>query len=126
MAIRYSGKTIGTFTLVQQRKDEEKPRKYRIQIRQSNCLMCAIQVYKFDNKENPKLCWKHELVIFFTDERHLKNCLKNHEEKSGFFNDIMMGKLENIKLNLFYKECNVLLKYMVKDGLKVTCYYKDK
>lgn len=29
--LRYNEKTIGTFTLVQQRKDEANPRKYKIQ-----------------------------------------------------------------------------------------------
>lgn len=119
MAINYSGTTIGTFVLVQKNKDEEKPRRYKIQIRQSNCLMCAIHVYKFDNPENPELCWKHELVCFFLDEAHLKRCVKDKRFSSYF-----SGTLTNIKLNLFYKECKTLLKYMIKDGLEVTCYYK--
>ena len=121
MAICYNGKMLGTFTLVQQRKDEEKSRKYKIQIRQSNCLACFLHIYKFENKENPKLCWKHNLVMFFSDERHLKNCLKEHT-----FEDLFCGKLKGIKLNLYYKECNTLLKYMVRDGLEVKCYYKEK
>ena len=119
MAIHYSGKTIGSFTLVQQRKDEEKPRRYKIQIRRSNCLMCAIHVYKFDNPTDPKMCYRHELVGFFVDEAHLKRCVKA-ERFSDYFN----GTITNVKLNLFYKECKTLLKYMVQDGLKVTCYYK--
>jgi hypothetical protein len=77
MAIYYSGTTIGSFTLVQQRKDEDKPRKYKIQIRKANCLMCAIHVHKIENPENPKMCWRHDLVMFFNDEQHLKNCIKN-------------------------------------------------
>lgn len=120
MAIHYSGKTIGTFTLVRKWGDEEKPRKYKIQIRQSNCLMCAIHVYKFDNPENPKLCWRHELVCFFVDESHLKRCVK-----AARFSSYFGGTITNVKLNLFYKECKTLLKYMIKDGLKVTCYYKE-
>ena len=120
MAIHYSGKTIGTFTLVQQRQDEEKPRKYNIQIRKSNCLMCVIHVYRIDNPDNPKLCRRHELTCFFVDESHLKRCVK-HERFSSYFN----GTLTNIKLNLYYKEMNTLLKYMVRDGLKVKCYYKE-
>ena len=125
MAIRYSGTTIGTFTLVQRRKDEEKPRKYKIQIRKANCLMCAIHVRKIDNPENQKLCWRHDLVMFFNDEQHLKNCIKSVGNKD-FFNNLFTGKLTDIKLNLFHKECNTLLKYMVRDGLKVKCYYKEE
>lgn len=125
MAIHYSGTTIGTFTLVQQRKDEDKPLKYKIQIRKANCLMCAIHVHKIENPENPKMYWHHDLVMFFHDEQHLKNCIKNVGKKD-FFENMFSGKLANIKLNLFHKECNTLLKYMVHDGLKVKCYYKEK
>lgn len=120
MAIHYSGKTIGTFTLVQKRQDEEKPRKYNIQIRKSNCLMCAIHVYKFDNPDNPKLCWRHELVCVFMDEPHLKRCLKDEHFSSYFY-----GEVTNIKLNIYHKEMMTLLKYLVRDGLKVKCYYKE-
>ena len=78
MAIHYNGNTIGTFTLVQKTDKEEKPRKYKIQIRQSNCLMCAIHVYKFNNPDNPKLCWKHELVCFFTFYAHGKRRIESY------------------------------------------------
>ena len=139
MAIHYSGTTIGTFTLCQKKEEtvggkvvdikDSKGRpvynKFKIEIRKSNCLMCAIHVSKIENPENPKLCWRHDLVMFFNDEQHLKNCVKS-VGKNNFFENIFTGKLTDIKLNLFHKECNTLLKYMVRDGLKVKCYYKEK
>lgn len=124
MAINYSGTTMGTFTLVQKRDDEATPRKYKIQLRKSNCLACFMHIAKIENKENPKMCWRHTLVMFFADEQHLKNCMKE-EGRDNFFERVFDGKLENIKLNLYHKECNTLLKYMVRDGLEVKCYYKE-
>ena len=134
MALRYSGTTIGTFTLCQPvrelqgeeyalKRDERGRVVYKtfpIQIRQSNCLFAALHIYKIDNPEKPKLCWRHELVNFFADERHLKNCLKD-----GDFEYWFSGKLRNIKLNIYYKEMLTIAKYMAKSGLKVQVYYKE-
>lgn len=132
--IHYYGNNIGTFTLWQKRDDCEgdavdangRPvyNKFKIQIRKSNCLMCAIHVHKVDNPKNPKLCWRHDLVMFFVDERHLKNCLKDYEQ-GFFFKNLFSGELHNIRLNLYHKECQTILKYMVRDGLRVSCYYKE-
>lgn len=138
MALHYSGVTIGTFTLYQKREEivdgklvevkDDKGRqvynKFNIQIRASNCLMCAIEVHKVDNPANPKMCWRHTLVSFFADEQHLKNCRKDYNE-GCFFTGLFSGELRNIKLNIYYKEMLTLAKYMAKDGLKVTCYYKE-
>ena len=138
MAIHYSGTTIGTFTLCQKREEvvdgnfvdvkDSKGRpvynKFKIQIRLSNCLMCAIHVHKVDNPSNPKLCWRHDLVCFLVDEKHLKNCMKNYN-KGYLFRGLFSGELKDIKLNMYYKDCKTLLNYMVRDGLKVQCYYKE-
>lgn len=138
MALTYTGTTIGTLTLCQPvrekqgdqyvEKKDEKGRtvynKFDIQIRASNCLMCAIEVHKVDNPANPKMCWRHTLVSFFADEQHLKNCRKDYKE-GCFFTGLFSGELRNIKLNIYYKEMLTLAKYMTRDGLKVTCYYKE-
>ena len=123
MAIRYNGNIMGTVTIAQQRKDEDKPRKYKIQIRQGNCLAVFLHVYKFENLEDPKKCWMHQLINFFDDEQHIKNCMKNFPSHDCL--DFFFGKVVSVKLNLFYKESNILLKYFVRSGHKVTCYYKE-
>ena len=137
MAIRYSGTTIGTFTLCQKREEcvdgewkdakDEKGRqvynKFRIQIRQGNCMAVFLYIYKQDPPKDPKRPWVHRLVCFFDDERHLKNCMKDYTKDA--FKGIFSGELRNIKLNIYYKEMMTLAKYMAKDGLKVTCYYKE-
>ena len=83
-----------------------------------------MHIYKFENLEDPKKCWMHQLVNFLHDEQHLKNIVK--EEKENIFARMLSAnKITKVKLNLFYKESNTLLKYMVRDGLKVECYYKE-
>ena len=123
MPLRYSSTTIGTFTLVQQREDEEKPRKYKIQIRQGNCLAVFMNIYKEENPKDPKRPWVHDLVCFFVDEAHIKRCMR--EYKTNFWYSVLCGKLERIRLNMYYKENKILLKYFVKDGYNVQCYYKE-
>lgn len=137
MALRYSGVIIGTLTLCRPVKEmegdkciekkDEKGRmvynKYKIQIRQSNALMCALYVHKVVNLEDPKRCWMHDLVMYFEDEQHLKNCMK--EYKTGAFEHIFFGKLKDVRLNIYYKEMLTLAKYMTRDGLQVTCYYEE-
>lgn len=118
--LRYNGTTIGTITIKQNHYGEEY--KYTLQIRQGNCLAVVIFVRKSTEEElakNPEGKWYHSLYTFFADEQHLKNILK-HE------GDVLFGeKVVGIKLNLFYKECNTLLKYFTKSGHKVTCYYAE-
>lgn len=123
MPLRYSSTTIGTFTLVQQREDEEKPRKYKIQIRQGNCLAVFLNIYKQEKPEDPKRPWVHDLVCFFVDEAHIKRCMRDYKE--NFWYSVLWGKLERIRLNMYYKENKILLKYFVKDGYNVQCYYKE-
>lgn len=137
MALNYTGTIIGTLTLCQKREEtvngelvevkDEKGRqvynKFKIQIRASNCMACFLHVCKIDNPQNPKLCWRHDLVMFYADEQHLKNILKRY--KKDAFNGMFSGILKNIKLNIYYKEMQTLAKYMAKDGLEVTCYYKE-
>lgn len=123
MAIHYNGNIMGTITIAQQSKDENKPRKFKIQIRQGNCLAVFLYVYKKENPEAPKKCWVHELITFFADEQHIKNCEKNFASHDPI--DLFYGKIVSVKLNLFYKESRTLLKYIVKHH-EVKCYYKEE
>ena len=122
--ISYNENIMGTITIAQQRKDEDEPRKFEIQIRQGNCLAVFLYVYKFENLEDPKKCWMHQLMNFLADEQHLKSLTKNREHKDIFAWMLNANWIDKVELNLFYKESNTLLKYMVRDGLKVECYYK--
>lgn len=117
MAIRYNGNTMGTFTLVQEEN------KFPIQIRQGNCLAVFLHIYKQKEPADPQKPWVHDLVCFFVDERHLRNCVKDYTKDA--FKGIFWGDIKNIRLNLYYKDMQILLKYMVRDGLEVQCYYKE-
>ena len=130
MAINYSGVTIGTLTLCQERRDgngivtDEKGRpvinKFKLQIRASNCFAVFLYIRKEKEPEDPRRPWIHTLVSFFGNEQHLKNCLK----ENGSFEYWLGGKLANIKLNVYYPEMEKLAKYMAKSGLNVGVYYK--
>lgn len=116
MPLSYKKNTMGTFTLV------EKESSYQVQIRQGNCLAVFLHVYKEAKPKNPAKPWVHQLVSFFADEEHIENCVKNLEK--DVFKKLLYGELRDIKLNLYYKESYVLLKYFVEDGLEVQCYYE--
>lgn len=90
--------------------------KFKVQIRRANCLAAFIHVSK--DKEN-KGKYLHTLYMFLADNQHARNIVK---EYGTLFGD----KVVNIKLNLFYKESEKLLKLLTKYGYKVTCYYKEK
>ncbi len=139
MAIQYNGTTIGTLTLCQARREknsdgqyvevkDEKGRvvynKFPIQIRDGNCMAIFLHIFKQEKPEAPERQYRHDLIMFFADEQHLKRCLKAGGEKRTF-GDLFWGKLTNIKLNIYYKNMLTLAKYMTRDGLKVTCYYKE-
>lgn len=134
MALTYSGKTIGTLTLCQPVKEkvgdkyvikkDERGRtvynKFPIQIREANVLACFLHIWKDPNPEDPERPWHHNLLMFFMDEAHMERCLKKYG-----FEKLFMGKLRNIKLNIYHKEMQTLAKYMARYGLKVQCYYKE-
>lgn len=116
MALSYNETTIGKIVI---KKGENK---FNLQIRQGNCLAVIIYVRKateYELKEHPESKYIHTLYSFFVNEQHLKNLLKRRGKV--LFNDGV-----SIELNLFYKENYTLLKYFVKSGYKVKCYYKEK
>ena len=139
MAIQYNGTTIGTLTLCQAKRvknddgeyvevKDEKGRtvynKFPIQIRDGNCLAIFLHIYRQEKPEDPERPWVHQLQSFVVDEQHLKNVIKGRKDGS-VFEHILNGKLKNIRLNIYYKDMLTLAKYMTRDGLKVTCYYRE-
>lgn len=123
--LRYTSTKLGTLTIVQQRGDEEKPRKFKIEIREGNCLAVFLYIYKEEKPDDPKKPWVHQLVAWFDDEQHMKRVIR-HYTKDAFAGIFSAIKIEKVKLNIYHKECKTLLKYMVRDGLKVECYYNKE
>jgi hypothetical protein len=78
-----------------------------VKIHWANAL-CAF-VYHYKNEDGVKMV---QLISFFHDEQHIKNCMKHFPSHDCL--DFFMGKVVSVKLNLFYKESNILLKYFVR------------
>ena len=118
--LHYNGTTIGKINITQERDGEKLH--FTLQIRQANCLCAIIHVRKSTPEElgkHPNGRFVHTLWTFYVNEQHLKNIFKDE-------GDVLFGEtVTSISLNMYYKECNTLLKYFTKSGRKVTCYYKE-
>lgn len=116
MALTYTGTTIGKIIIKQGKQ------KFNLQIRQGNCLAVIINVRKATEeelKEHPEGKYIHTLYTFYADEQHMKNMMKSYDK-------VLFDEVVSIELNMFYKENYTLLKYFVKSGYKVKCYYKEE
>jgi hypothetical protein len=110
MAIQYNGNVMGTMVITQNGQ------KYKLEIRQGNCLAVIMHVCKQDDGT-----YLHTLMDFFADEQHLKNRCAAVDK--GNDKTLLLYDTKSIKLNMRYKECATLLKHLVK-YYKITCYYK--
>lgn len=130
MALTYSGVMLGTMKIKQPMREngeyvkDEKGRivynKFKIQIRQGNCLAVFIYPYKKDGE------LYHQLYTFFSDTQHMKNMMKDTSLAGGFGkHHLFFDEVVEIKLNTFYKECMQMLPLLTKDGYEVQCYYKE-
>ena len=112
--IHYTSERLGTLTI----KRGEK--KYKIQIRRGgNCLAVFVNVYREENPSDKKHPWVHQLYMFFNDENHIKNIMKE------FNNDLLGDDVFRVELNTYYKESMTLIKYMTRCGYHVYAYYKE-
>lgn len=90
---------------------------YKIHIHWANALCAFVYHYKEEGKKMV------HLVSFFADEQHIRNCEKDFPNHDCLA--FLMGEVTSIKLNLYYKESNTLLKHFIKAGHKVTAYYEE-
>lgn len=114
--IRYDATKYGTVTVKQDGQ------KFNIDIRSGNCLAVFVYIRKATEEElaeDPNGKYYHTLYSFFGDERHCKNMMKA-------YGNVLGTDVVSIKLNMYYKESWILLKYFVKSGYKVTCYEKPE
>ena len=110
--LRVNYKTTYGEIKVRQKSDN---RLVTVKIHWANAL-CAF-IYHYKAEDGKKMA---QLISFFADEQHIKNCEKSYGDPL----DIFMGEIVSVKLNLFYKESNILLKHIVKHH-EVKCYYKE-
>lgn len=113
MAITYNENVMGKIVITQNEHD------FELEIRQGNCLAVIIGVGKNENGETI-----HTLMQFFADAEHIKNVCKAVEkgEYKGYDAPIFYD-VKSIRLNMKYKECSKLLKYLVK-YYEINCYYE--
>ena len=104
-----------TFGEIKVRQDDN--RLVTIKIHWANAL-CAF-IYHYKAEDGTKMV---QLISFFADEQHIKNCEKNFPSHDCL--DFFMGKIVSVKLNLYYKESMTLLKHIGKHH-EVKCYYKE-
>lgn len=102
---------MGTLTIHQ--KQNEKVKTFKINIYMGNCLAVMLYEKKDENGEE-----MYQLYNFFIDENDLKRRFKGCHK-------LIWDEVVSIRLNLYYKECQTLLKYFTKEGHKVICYYKE-
>lgn len=108
MALQWNWKDkMGKLTI------RRKMKKYYINIYSGNALAVFIHEYKdSDGKE------MYVLYDFFADKKHIKNIISSHK-------DLISDDVVKIELNLWYKSAREPLPYLVKNGYKVECYYKE-
>ena len=91
----------------------QKGESYLITIYRANCTCAFIHTYTQEDGNKA-----HKLISFFQDKKHIQNMLD-----AGV--DALYGSLEQINLNLYYKQSYYVLEYFVKRGYQVNCYYQE-
>lgn len=103
------------------KSNEPMKKGFRWNIYRANCLCCMIYEYKEEGKEYYRFqCW-------FNDKEHLQRCLGlKGKEKTDLFKDWYLSHhIKYIKLNMYYKECEVLMKYFTMAGYQIRTYYQE-
>lgn len=90
---------------------KQKGRTYDVNIYAGNALAIFLSEFELDGEE------RYLVYAFFADKKHCNNIIKS--EKRLFTDDVV-----SIELNLFYKSAQTLLKILIKNGYKVSCYYE--
>lgn len=104
-------KKMGEVILAQEH--DGKTYKFTVDICAANALCAFISKCKNDNGEA-----ENRLLNFFADKVHVNDLIKRKVE-------LFYGKVEKVRLNMWYENCESILKYFVRIGYKVECYYKE-
>lgn len=112
MSLDVSFKAVMGNVYLTQEHDGKK-NKFVIDICQANATCAFIHKRTDENGE----VW-NDFVMFFNDRKHINNLIKNKVE-------VFYGKITKVQLNMWYKESADVLKYFVRMGHKVECYYKQ-
>lgn len=92
---------------------KQKDKTYDLNIYAGNALAIFICEYEQNGEE------RYVLYNFFADKKHCDNIIKSGKR---LFSD----EVVNIELNMWYMDAQKLLKILVKNGYKVSCYYEER
>ena len=107
MALQWNWKDkMGKLTI------KQKEKKYNVNIYSGNALAIFICEYKQNDEE------RYVMYNFFADKKHVSKIISNRKK-------LIDDDVVKIELNLWYKSARELLPYLVKNGYKVQCYYKE-
>lgn len=85
----------------------------KVKIHPANALCAFIYHYRDEKGVGMAQLWN-----FLGDTKHIKNIMKDYKTLLG--EDVV-----SVRLNVYYKEAQQLVKPMAQSGYKVTCYYKE-
>lgn len=97
--------------ILSQKQDENKQ---EFTINEYWCNGLAAFIYEYKSDDGKDMC---KLMNFFADKQHLKNMLKDKQE-------LFIGNIIKISLNMAYKENELVLEYFAKMGHTVECFYE--
>lgn len=87
-----------------------------VKIHPANCL-CAF-IYHYQREDGVKMA---QLWNFLCDTDHARRIIKNTCDHT-----LLGTSVVSVKLNVYYKEAQQLVKPMAQSGYKVSVYYKEQ
>ena len=116
--LNYSGTTFGYLTIKQNN------RKYKVDIREANCLCAFIHIRKATKEElkkyGPNGKYIHTLYSFFQDAQHMKNIMKDNNGK------LFWDEVVKLELNTFYRNLSPCSNISLKLGTRLNATTKTK
>lgn len=92
----------------------DKDGKWKVQYHPANCSLGAF-IYHYKREDGQKMA---QLWNFLNDKEHVRNIMKNCGKLFG-------DNIDKVKLNVYYKEAESIVKACSQSGYKVECFYKE-
>lgn len=88
--------------------------KWKVQYHPANCELGAF-IYHFKNDDGVKMA---QLWNFLNDKQHVRNIMNDCRTLLG-------DDVDKVKLNVYYKQAEAIVKACAQSGYKVECYYQE-
>lgn len=111
---------------IEQEKEKGVKHSFKLDMYTGNCLAIVLYNYKVKDNDNGNMVEKYSLYCWFSDMKHLKNCLG----LSNQYKDNVLTEIKKVRLNTYYLNDRVpeLLKMaylFTKANIKVELFYKE-